>query len=538
MSHTPQVPGVRGDRRARESYAEGAGIYRIVPQWVAAPRDPGELRALLRWASAGRIAIIPRGAGSAMGGGNVGDGLVLDLTGIAGDPVHFDPAAARITVPARTTLGEIDTLVRPAGLRLPPDPSSSRWATSGGVLSTNAAGPRSLRYGAVRAWVDAADLVLADGESVRLQRGRPTEGPAAHRFDAGVAPLIRAADALIRSRYPRTLKNSSGYALDAWLTTGDLLDLFIGAEGTLGIIESVTWRLAPRPTASATLRVEVPDLSLLGTAVSALVESGPASCELLDRTFLTLVGAPELEGLLLLEYEGDSLEEAIARVEEGMQAAARIGLPASSARTREAEEEFWAIRHAASPILAQLPPESRSLQVVEDGCVPIDRLADYVRLLRNAAKSRSIGIVLFGHAGSGHLHANILPDVTRPGWDRAVHELLFEVTAGIIALGGTLAGEHGDGRLRAGLLEALYGPEIVELFRRVKQSLDPLGLLNPGVILPARDVGTPVDRLKVGAAAARLDDDIATALRRIEREGGYDRPRLSLADSPVTGTNT
>jgi len=118
-----------------------------------------------------------------------------------------------------------------------------------------------------------------------------------------------------------------------------------------------------------------------------------------------------------------------------------------------------------------------------------------------------------------------------------VHDLLFEVTAGIIELGGTLAGEHGDGRLRAGLLEVLYGPEVMDLFRRVKQCLDPLGLLNPGVILPARDVGSPVDRLKVGVAAVRLDDDIATALRRIEREGGYDRPRLSLADSPLSGSN-
>ncbi len=537
MSYTPQVPGVRSDHRARQAYAEGAGIYRIVPQWVAAPRDPGELRALLRWASAGRIAIIPRGAGSAMGGGNVGDGLVLDLTGIAGDPVRFDAASARITVPARTTLGEIDTLVGSAGLRLPPDPSSSRWATSGGVFSTNAAGPRSLRYGAVRAWVEAADLLLADGESLRLRRGEPASGAAARRFETDVAPLIRSADALIRDRYPRTLKNSSGYALDAWLTTGDLLDLFIGAEGTLGIVESVTWRLAPRPTASATLRVEVPDLALLATAVSALVETGPASCELLDRTFLTLVGAPALEGLLLLEYEGSSPDEVAGMVDSGMQAAKRLRLTASTATTREAEEEFWAIRHAASPILAQLPPESRSLQVVEDGCVPVDRLADYVRLLRNAAMSRSIEIVLFGHAGSGHLHANILPDVTRPGWERAVHDLLLEVTAGIIELGGTLAGEHGDGRLRAGLLEVLYGPEVMDLFRRVKQCLDPLGLLNPGVILPARDVGSPVDRLKVGVAAVRLDDDIATALRRIEREGGYDRPRLSLADSPLSGSN-
>jgi FAD/FMN-containing dehydrogenase len=169
------------------------------------------------------------------------------------------------------------------------------------------------------------------------------------------------------------------------------------------------------------------------------------------------------------------------------------------------------------------------MQVVEDGCVPLARLGDYIRLLRNAAASRGIGIVLFGHAGDGHVHANLLPDTTRPGWERAVAALYEEVSAGVLAMGGTPAGEHGDGRLRAPLVPRRYGPEVTALFALVKRAFDPLTLLNPGIILPAPGAD-PLARLKVGDAAEPIPGDIAEALRVIERTGGYATPRLTLAD--------
>ncbi|MBW8838589.1 MAG: hypothetical protein JF602_01850, partial [Gemmatimonadetes bacterium] len=154
---------------------------------------------------------------------------------------------------------------------------------------------------------------------------------------------------------------------------------------------------------------------------------------------------------------------------------------------------------------------------------------DYIRAVRHAAASRGIAAVVFGHAGDGHVHVNLLPEIERQGWESTVADLLDEVTSALVRLGGTPAGEHGDGRLRAGLLSRVYGEKVVDLFRRLKQCFDPLGILAPGVILPA---GEPaIGRLKVGTGAAPLPDDIARALREIERGGGYARSRLELADA-------
>jgi FAD/FMN-containing dehydrogenase len=148
--------------------------------------------------------------------------------------------------------------------------------------------------------------------------------------------------------------------------------------------------------------------------------------------------------------------------------------------------------------------------------------------VRRAAAARGLAVVIFGHAGDGNVHVNLLPEVGRAGWEAEVAALLEEVTDAVVGLGGVPSGEHGTGRLRAGFLERVYGPQIVDLFRRIKASFDPLGILNPGIILPSGE--PPIARLKAGAGAVPLPPDIAAALRDIERGGGYARPRLEIAD--------
>jgi hypothetical protein len=161
-------------------------------------------------------------------------------------------------------------------------------------------------------------------------------------------------------------------------------------------------------------------------------------------------------------------------------------------------------------------------------------VSDYIRSVRQAAAARAIPVVMFGHAGDGHIHVNLLPDVGQPGWEGAVTGLMEEVTETVVRLGGTPSGEHGDGRLRTSTLVPVYGSEVVELFRLVKHSFDPLGIFNPGIILPSGEA--PISRLKVGSGAVRLPSDVEHGLREIERSGGYGRSRLELAGEEGLGS--
>lgn len=534
----------RTDVRARAAYAEGAGIYRILPQAVCRPSDTDEVKTLISWAAEHRVALIPRGAGSGMSGGNIGEGIVVDLTGMP-RRLEVDARAGRAVTSANVTAAELNSAAARHVLRLPPDPSSGRWATLGGMVSTNAAGARSVRYGSVRGWVEGLSLITADGEAVRLRRGDAAPAysgaVALARFQRDAAPRIQAASELIAARFPRTRKNSAGYALDAYLASGDVLDLIIGAEGTLGIISEIHWRLDPIPPFRAGLRVQLASLDRLSDVVGALNRCEPSALELLDRTFLDLIGTGTLEAvgagtrpeaILLVEVERDdpeALQEVLARAAEAVQPWATS---IETAYSPPEAERLWAIRHAASPILAGLPEDRRSLQVIEDACVPVDRMGEYIAAVRGLAAERALPIVMFGHAGDGHIHVNLLPELARDRWEAEVAGLLEEVTDVVIRLGGTPSGEHGDGRLRAGTLLPLYGAEILDLFRQVKRAFDPLGIFNPGIILPSGE--PPITRLKVGSNAATIPADLQKALREIELTGGYGRCRLELADqSPV-----
>jgi FAD/FMN-containing dehydrogenase len=521
----------RTDLRARAAYAEAAGIYRIVPEAVCLPADTEDLRRLVCWAGDERVPLIPRGAGSAMGGGNVGPGIVVDLTRMQDRRLEVDRERRHAVTSPGITLAELNAEASRSQLRLPPDPSSGGWATLGGMVATNAAGARSVRYGSVRRWVEGLSLLTSSGETLQFRRGKADP----ERF-ISLSRAIQAAGSIIKDRFPHTSKNSSGYALDAYFSSQELIDLIIGAEGTLGIVTRIEWQLDRIPGCRAGLRLALRSLDDLSSAVAVLAECHPSAVELLDRSFLDLGGQdPSMKGLcfpgaaavLLVEIEREDAEALRHALEQTTARSRSLAMSVDTAFSAEAAERLWAIRHAASPILARLPDNRRSLQVIEDACVPVERMGEYIRAVRQAALERDLPFVLFGHAGDGHVHVNLLPEVGQPGWEERVSSLLEEITETVIRLGGTPSGEHGDGRLRSQAMTRLYGPEIIELFRRVKDSFDPAGIFNPGVILPSGD--PPISHLKVGAGAAPLPADVAQALRDIERMGGYGRCRLELA---------
>ncbi len=520
----PPTPHLLTDPRLRAAYAEGAGVYRVVPQAVVLPRDTAEVEALLRWAADTGTPLVPRGSGSGMPGGNLGRGVIVDFSAGFGG-VSVDPVQRVAHAGASATWAQVTEAARSFGLRLPPDPSSGGFATSGGMVMTNAAGPRSVRYGSVRRWVEAVEIVSADGEVRRVQRGQGTGDRVT------LSPDERR---MVEAGFPKTRKNSSGYALDEYARSGDELDLLIGSEGTLACVTAVEWRLDPIPPDRAGVALGFRDLAALGEAVPYLVALNPAAVELLDHTLLSFLGdaggvvPPGLACLLLVEFERETAPAARGAVGDAVRGLRHLTAHVETAVDRAGLERLWAVRRLASPALARLPSTQRSLQVVEDGCVPLERLGDYVAGLREAAARHRIAVAIFGHAGDGHVHVNALPDTTAPRWTEALRGLYDDVTTLLVRLGGTPSGEHGDGRLRAGVLERFFGPDLIALFRDLKHRYDPRSILNPGVILPAAD-WQPLTDLKVGAAAATIPDDIAARLRDVERSGGWAVPKPELA---------
>lgn len=508
------------DPAIRAAYSEGAGIYRIVPDAVAIPGTPAELMSLLRHERETGRRFVPRGAGSGMPGGNVGPDVVVDCSGFRA--LALDPGRRIARAEAGVTWQEVNDAAGKAGLRLPPDPSSGAFATSGGMVSTNAAGPRSVRSGSVRSWVESVDIIDANGEARTVRRGG---GPGLWRPESGA--LRRAA-----ASFPKTRKNSSGYALDAFARSGDELDLLIGSEGTLAFITAVEWRLEPLPREVAGVALGFGNLDDLGDAVPYLLSRDPSAVELLDRTLLSFVQAPglppDLACLLLVEFERPTAAAARGAVGDAVRGLEGRTRHVQTAVDAKGLAELWSVRRLASPALARLPETRRSLQVIEDGCVPVERLGAYIAGVRASAERLGLEITIFGHAGDGHVHVNALPDLTGPDWRDRLTRLYEEVTDLLVQLGGTPSGEHGDGRLRAGLLPRVFGAETMGLFAEVKRAYDPTGRMNPGVIIPAAG-WSPISHLKVGPDATRIPPEIAGKLRQIEREAGWSIPKSSLA---------
>ncbi len=514
-------------------YSQAGGIQRIIPAAVARPGDDQQLRQALAWARERGLGVTPRGAGSAMDGSSIGPGLVLDLTGMPAD-VSIDPGAERAVIRTGTALAHLRQAAAVHRLRFGPDPSSGAWARLTAMMATNAAGPRSHRLGAVDRWVESLNLETGEGP-LRLSRGVPPdpEHPVVQRWYGAAEPVLELHRSAVMARWPRTRKNTAGYGLARYWSSGELLDLVIGSEGTLGVITEATLRLEPIPAASATLRVILASRDDLSEAVALLDGFDPTAIELLDASLLefiatdpdrarALADARDAAALLLVDFEGETADEVAGRADRAAAALSAIG--ARSRRGRDAAETaaMQQLRHLASPLLAGLTDGRRSLQVIEDGCVPVAALADYLRAVAAACARQQINVVMFGHAGDGHVHVNLLPDLGRPDWRERVRAIRDEVFDKVVALGGTTAGEHGAGRLRADGLGALLGPEAITCFEAVKAAFDPENRFNPGVILS--DGSDPFTQLKVGDTAPPLPEGMADRLHRIEVDRRYGQP--------------
>ncbi|MFL5551650.1 MAG: FAD-binding oxidoreductase [Gemmatimonadaceae bacterium] len=542
------LPGFRGyfreDELARAVYSEAAGIGRAIPAAVAVPVDAEDVVVLVKWAAETKTSLIPRGSGSSMSGAAIGSGVIVDMSRIN----HL----SRIDERERTVWAEpgvlwttLDVAARRKGLRFPVDPSSGSFCTLGGMVSTNAAGPHSLRYGSTRPWVNAIDCVFSDGDRAVITRGEPAPKriEAVARFMREVHGEIVASDKRRPILHVGVRKESSGYAIHDYATDADLVDLLVGSEGTLVVIVGVQLRLSAVPAATSSVLGSFTTLEEATVAATKAVESGASACELLDRTFLAYAATGDsaddsfrarTEGaaaILLAEVESETPAQAASSAERLAKAFSDSGArDVDVALTPDAERDLWELRHAASPILAALE-NATSMQFIEDGAVPLPRLPDYVQGVRKALADREVQGVIFGHAGDAHVHVNPLIDTSHDDWRKKVSGLLDDVVALTARLGGTLTGEHGDGRIRTPLLRRVWHKDALLAFALVKNAFDSANIFNPGVkvALPGQD---PLADIKYDPSLAPLPDKARAALDDVVRDRAYDRFRLSLIGGP------
>ncbi|GAB3597503.1 FAD-linked oxidase C-terminal domain-containing protein [Angustibacter peucedani] len=420
----------------------------VEPGWPLAlvrPTSTADVQVVLRWATRHRVPVVPRGAGSGLSGGAsaVEGGLLLSLERLL--DVEVDAAALVAVVGAGVLNGDLKRATREHGLWYPPDPSSYEFCSIGGNLATNAGGLCCVKYGVTTDYVLGCDVVLADGTLLRLGG--------------------------------RTIKDVAGY---------DLKRLFVGSEGTLGVITRATLRLRPLPPPATTMVATFATVEAAGRAVTAVVgRHRPSALELMDRTTVRAVEEYKPRGLdvdagatLLLQCDSwPAAAGEAAAIEAVCQAEGATYVAVTD--DPDEGEMFLQARREAFPALFE-----RGTTLIEDVGVPVPRIAELVAGVEQVAERFDTSIATVGHAGDGNFHPLISFDPHDAAAVARAEQAFAAVVELALGLGGTLTGEHGVGVVKAPFLAAQLGPEVVDVTRRIKAALDPLGILNPGKLVP------------------------------------------------------
>ena len=511
---------VKDDFPTITAYSVDASIYKVVPKAVVTAETEEDIAAAVAYAGSAGVPITPRAAGTNLTGSAVGEGIILDC-GRMNRILELNVEERWVRVQPGLNLNEFNKKLEPHGLMFGPDPSSRDMCKLGGMLANNSAGPHTLRYGSVKDNVHAIRLHLTTGAwltAETLADGDPATGAllAAHPPLAETLALVRKHADLIRSRKPKVSKNSTGYNLFG-LVDGldqgivDLPKLFVGSEGTLGVISEATLKLVEKPTATATALIHFKHLEDVGQAVFDLLPLTPMALEVMDANTLDLIGRAahgvpaDAAATLLAEFDG-SLGLSIAAILERVKAICRqyrLCQDPTIAVEKEHQEQLWKARNALYPTLYRYDAKKKPINYVDDVVVPADRIAELVEYLSSFFKHQDVSVAIFGHIGNGNAHIVPLLDVSdRHDFEAMVagyHEIHQTV---VTRFGGSICGEHGDGRVRAEFVPKYFGEELYALFKQVKAAFDPRTVLNPGVKISTTPFTEHIDYMRLSKPCA------------------------------------
>ncbi len=505
---------VKFDEYAQVLYATDGSIYQARPAGVVLPRDADDVRATVETAANHGVPVLPRGTGSSLGGQTVGRGcVVIDFTKYMDDIVDIDPQARRATVQPGCVQDHLDAALADHGLKFAPDPASSNRSTVGGGIGNNSTGAHSVRYGITDAYTEELEVILADGSLIHTREvvldseeyeSILAQGDLEANIYRTVRALVENHESEIENKYPSLKRSVSGYNLQKVIYENDdgeavinLSKLFVGAEGTLGVIVEATVSLVTKPDETALALYCFDDLVDAMEAVPEALEFPVSAVELMDDEVFRL--ARESEGYaeyaepipegakaaLMLEWDDELVDDFEAAVADTNAHFVDSGaaFDVLEAYSEESQGRLWKLRKAAIPLLMSLEGDPKPYPFIEDATVPPEELAEYVQKFEDVLENHGTSAAYFAHAGSGTLHIRPILNLKENGGIEKMHSITDDVTDLVVEHHGAFSGEHGDGMARTEFNPKMYGPELWGAFKELKTAFDPDWLFNPGNVV-------------------------------------------------------
>ena len=494
----------------RALYSSDASLYRVVPQAVAQPRRVEEVAAVLDAARAAGMPVTTRGAGTSCAGNAVGAGLILNTSRYLNAVLEVDPDAGTARVEPGVVQSALQAAAAPHGLRFGPDPSTHNRCTIGGMIGNNACGPRALSYGKTADNVLALELITGSGEQITVGRAPYRDHYASL---AALKSVVQANLGTIRTEFGHFDRQVSGYSLEHLLPENrfDVARFLAGSEGTLAVIISATVRLVADAPYKIMIVLGYPTMADAADVAPLIVDHHPTACEGLDRRIVDVVRRtrgdaavpplPRGDGWIFVELGGNDagdLRKRAAALITGAEAMDALVVPDPT----EAKA-LWKIREDGAG-LAGISLARPAYPGWEDAAVPSRHLGSYLRDFDRLLDDHGLDGLPYGHFGDGCVHVRIDFPLTGAGGAQGYKTFVEEAARLVADYGGSLSGEHGDGRARSALLPAMYSAAAIEVFGQVKAAFDPQNMLNPGVLVDPRPVDA--DLRAVGLVGRRIDD--------------------------------
>jgi FAD/FMN-containing dehydrogenase len=494
----------------RRYFSTDGSVFEVTPSIIVYPRNENDVRKTARfsWQLAERGRVVPitaRGKGTDQAGGALGSGIMLVFPAHMNKILELDSKTGAVVIEPGINYGKMQQTLHTHGRFLPPFPSSIEYCTVGGAIANNAGGEKTVKYGNTRDYTRSLRVVLANGEVIETRRLSKRELNKKLGLQTFEGDIYRSIDTLIEENKDviekselSVSKNSAGYAISEVKRKNgsfDLTPLFVGSQGTLGVITEATIDTEGYVPDTTLIAAYFDDIHVAEEAILELrnLPEIPSALELVDENllkFLHVKNPNQLKGIIeppfpklvvLIEFDNPSVRTRKRMAKKAQKILEKLQIQYRIETDPDKKDELWRIRHSAAAVISHSEGNLKALPIVEDGVVPVGRFKDYLDNVYKIFEKYGLKIALWGHAGNANLHMQPFLDLSQVGDRQKVFKIVDDYYRMVISLGGSTSGEHSDGRLRAPYLRELYGDDVYSLFQQIKKTFDPYNFLNPGV---------------------------------------------------------